>query len=228
MGIVERPSWAARSPAIDARRAVALSLPVVMPAAMVAVFSVGRDRLGDRAGYVAGFGAYWATCATVSVGLLGRDRVRALFQDRRPRLGRPAIVGGACLVWPAAGAIATRFVPEIGVSTPPMIATIAAVAGANAIFEELLWRGVYISLWPGDPVRGWIWPALGFAAWHFAPQTIHPSAMGPVVFVAASLALGLSWGWVAFRTGSLRSISLSHVLTDGSGLRSAAFFIGGG
>jgi hypothetical protein len=51
--------------------------------------------------------------------------------------------------------------------------------------------------------------------------------MGPAPFVIASLALGMSWGWVAFRTGSLRLVGISHVLTDGSGLRNALFFIGG-
>jgi hypothetical protein len=194
---------------------------------MLATFTVGRDRLGDHLGYVAGFGVYWATCAGLSIGLLGRERVRSLFRDVHPRLGRPVAVGAALLVWPAAGAITTRFLPELGGATPAMVGTIAAVAVANAVLEELLWRGVYITLWPANPWLGWVWPAVGFAAWHFAPQVIHPSAMGQAVFVVASLVLGLSWGWVAFRTGSLRYVSISHVLTDGSGLRSALYFLGG-
>ena len=145
----------------------------------------------------------------------------------RAPAGRPAALGAALLVWPAAGAIATRFLPEAGDATAGMIVTIAGVAVANAILEELLWRGVYIALWPRNPWLGWIWPAFGFAAWHFAPQVIHPSSLGPATFTTASLALGLSWGWVAYRTASLRWVSASHVLTDGSGIRSALFFLGG-
>jgi hypothetical protein len=107
-----------------------------------------------------------------------------------------------------------------------MIATIMGVSLVNTLAEELLWRGVYISLWPDNPWLGWVWPALGFGAWHLAPQVIHPAAMSPAIFVAASVALGLSWGWVAWRSGSLRWVSVSHLLTDGSGLRNALFFLG--
>jgi len=210
-----------------ARKAVALSLPVVMPVAMTATFRVAGDRLGPSAGYAAGFGVYWATCAAVSVGLLGPARVRSLFADVKPRLGTPALAGAVLLLWPPLGAITTRFLPEIGQATPAMVATIGAVAVANAVLEELLWRGVFISLWPSNPWLGWVWPAIGFGLWHLAPQVIHPSSMGLAGYVVAATALGLSWGWVAWRSGSLRWVSVSHVLTDGSGIRNALFFLGG-
>jgi uncharacterized protein len=210
----------------DVRRAVALALPIAVPLAMTATFTIARDRFGDHIGYVAGFGAYWATCAGLSIGLVGRRRIKELFADARPRLGKPAIVGAALLLWPPLGAISTRFLPELGQSTPAMLATIAGVAIANATLEELLWRGVYITYWRSDPVLGWIWPAVGFGAWHLAPQVIHASSMGPLVYVVAATGLGLSWGWVAWRTGSLRWVAVSHVLTDGSGLRNALFFLG--
>ncbi len=212
--------------AIDRRKVVALTLPVVVPAAMCVAFAAGRDRLGDHVGYVAGFGLYWGTCAGLSLALLGRRRIRELFRDKRPRLGRPALVGAALLAWPPVGAIATRFIPELGSATPAMLATIAGVAVANAALEELLWRGVFIALWPRNPWLGWAWPAVGFGLWHLAPQVIHPSAMGAGVYVVSATALGLSWGWVAYRTGSLRWVGVSHVLTDGSGVRNALFFLG--
>lgn len=212
--------------AIDPRRAVALALPVAVPLAMTATFVVARDRLGDHLGYVAGFGTYWAACAGLSLGLLGRRRVQCLFRDVRPRLGQSALVGAALLVWPPLGAIATRFVPELGHATPAMVATIAAVAVANATLEELLWRGVYVTYWPENAILGWIWPAVGFGVWHLAPQVIHASSMGAGVYVASAVALGLSWGWVAWKTRSLRWVSVSHVFTDGSGLRNAVFFLG--
>jgi membrane protease YdiL (CAAX protease family) len=69
-------------------------------------------------------------------------------------------------------------------------------------------------------------PATGFGAWHLAPQVNHASTMGPMVYVLSATALGLSWGWAAWRTGSLRWVGASHVLTDGSGLRNALFFMG--
>ena len=193
---------------------------------MIAAFAIAQERLGDHVGYVAGFGVYWATCAGVAGAILGRAGLRAAFEDRRPRLGRPALLGLVLLAWPPLGAIATRFIPEIGSATPPMIVTIVGVGIVNALLEELMWRAAYVQLWPNSFWLGCLWPAAGFAAWHLAPQIIHPSAMGPLVYVAASLGLGISWGWVAWRTGSIRWTSVSHVLTDASGLRNAFFFLG--
>ena len=212
--------------AVDVRRAIACALPVALPVAMTATFAASKAVLGGRGGYLAGFGVYWAACAGFSVGLLGRRRVRELFRGARPRAGRPAVIGAVLLLWPPLGAVATRLIPEIGGSSLPMLVTMVGVALANATLEELLWRGVYITFWADDPWLGWLWPAVGFGAWHLAPQVIHPSSMGPAGYAMAATALGLSWGWVAWTTGSLRWVSVSHAFTDGSGLRNARFFIG--
>jgi len=223
------PSGAVRVPCrttTDARRLVAVALPIVVPVAMRGAFTVSRDRFGEHVGYVAGFGAYWATCAGAAIALSGRAGPRRSFAEVRPRLGRPLTLGAVLLLWPPVGAIATRFVPEIRSADVPMVATIAAVGTVNAVIEELFWRGVYIDLWPDDPWLGWLWPALGFGAWHLAPQVIHRSSMGPVPYVLSATALGLSWGWVAWRTKSLRWVALSHAITDGSGIRNARFFLG--
>jgi len=212
---------------IDRRRLVALSLPLVVPIAMRATFAATRDRFGEQRGYLAGFGIYWASCAALTAGLIGPKRARALFRDRRPHPGRPALLAAALLLWPPAGAIATRFLPARSAASPANLATIGAVALANATLEEALWRGVYISLWPDNPVLGWIWPAVGFGAWHVAPQVIHPSSMGFPAYVTAATALGLSWGWVAYRSRSLQWVAASHVLTDGSGIENARYFFAG-
>ncbi len=209
----------------DARRALALTLPVVMPLAMTAMFRVARHRLGDRRGYVVGFATYWLACAGLSVSLLGRTRIRQLFRNsQRGRLSGAVPI--ALLLWPPLGAVGTRLVPELRLATPTTVATSIGVAAANATLEELLWRGVYITLWPTNPWLGWLWPAIGFGAWHVAPQVIHASPMGRGVYGGAATALGLSWGWVAWRGRSLRWVSISHVITDGSGLTNARFFVG--
>jgi membrane protease YdiL (CAAX protease family) len=168
---------------------------------------------------------YWGVCGALTLALLTREEIAGLLADRRPRLGPHATLGAALICWPPIGTIVTRFLPEVGDSSAAVIATTAGIALTNAAFEELLWRGVFITLWPDSRWLGWLWPAIGFGVWHFAPQVIHPAAMGPVAYVAAATALGLSWGWVAYRTGSIRWVGVSHIVTDGSGLRNALFFI---
>jgi membrane protease YdiL (CAAX protease family) len=212
---------------LDMPRAVALAAPVLLPVAMTATFALARKRTSDRAAYSAGFAVYWATCAVLSIAILGRRGLRDVFRDSEPGRSRSSAWTTALLAWPALGAIATRLVPEMHGATPASVATIAAVATINATVEELFWRGVYTSLWPDDMTLGVLWPSFGFAAWHLAPQVIHPSKMGGASYVTASLALGLSWSLAARRAGSIRWTTLSHIATDGSGLANAEFFIGG-
>ena len=118
----------------------------------------------------------------------------------------------------------TRFIPELGTSTPAVVAASIAIATANAGLEEALWRGVYITLWPDNWLLGWLWPSIGVGLWHAAPQVIHPSSLSVLTYVIAAAALGLSWGWVAMRTRSLRWTLLSHIVTDASGLGNVSFF----
>jgi membrane protease YdiL (CAAX protease family) len=210
----------------DRRKLIALALPVVVPAAMCATFTLSRRRFGDHLGYLAGFGAYWATCAGATIGLLSREDIRRSFSETKPRLGRPLAVGVVLFLWPPVGALGTRFLPEIRTADRAMVVTITGVGVTNAVLEELLWRGVYVTLWPNDPWLGWVWPALGFGAWHIAPQLIHRSSLGVLEYVVSATLLGLSWGWIAWRTRSLRWVSISHALTDSSGLRNAAYFLG--
>lgn len=177
---------------IDKRRMLAVAAPVLVPVVMSATFGTARRRLDDRDAYLAGFAAYWAVCAGFSVAILGRHGLAEAFGKRSSRQGERTVLDIALLAWPAAGAIATRFIPALPTATKPMIATTAAVAETNAVLEELMWRASYTQLWPDNFLLGYIWPAVGFAAWHLAPQLIHPSAMGPRSYLVATLLLGLS------------------------------------
>jgi membrane protease YdiL (CAAX protease family) len=59
-----------------------------------------------------------------------------------------------------------------------------------------------------------------FGLWHLAPQSRIQASNpgGSTAFVAVAIVLGLGWGWVARRTGSIRWVVVSHVLLDFGGL----------
>jgi len=75
-------------------------------------------------------------------------------------------------------------------------------------------------------VRGYLYPAVGFALWHLVPQSIHPSRMrgGTKSFLAGAFFIGLGHGWVAWRTRSIRWTVLTHILTDFLGLGGLIYF----
>jgi membrane protease YdiL (CAAX protease family) len=95
----------------------------------------------------------------------------------------------------------------------------------NGVAEELGWRAVYVGLFPDRPILGRLAPAVAFALWHLVPLSIVPSSAGDA-FLAGSLLIGLGYGWVAWRTGSIRWTTPFYILTDASGLGAAAFVLG--
>ena len=204
------------------QRAAATAVPAVVPPAMWGVFRATTRRFGRRRGTQAGFAAYWATCWAVAGAIAGPDRLTAAFRAAdRPLTERP-VLGGALLALPPIGAVITELLPNVRRAGPAALGVSMGLAVTNAVAEETLWRALPVSVFPGETVRGWLWPAAGFAAWHLAPLTAAgvPRGRRAGVLLGATL-IGLGYGWVAHRTGSVAAVVGPHVATDACGVRSA-------
>jgi membrane protease YdiL (CAAX protease family) len=203
------------------RRVTLLVMPPALLASMSAVYRVAPTRLGARRGYLIGFLCYWVGwCALFPLWLLGRGGLRDLFRDTRPRLGRPAWVGLACLLVPPSVGAGFALPSAIRHASRRVVVASALIAIVNAVGEETLWRGTFRRLFPDRILLGHLYPAVGFALWHYAPQSVFPNRApgGGHSLVAVAGAFGLLWGWLVQRTGSLRWTTLSHLLLDFSGL----------
>jgi membrane protease YdiL (CAAX protease family) len=127
----------------------------------------------------------------------------------------------AGLVVPPAGALATELRPQLRTADRRTVATAVIVGVTNAVAEELFWRGLPVALFPDDPIRGWIGPAVGFTAWHLAPLSVAPHPRGRFPILAGAAMIGAGAGWVAWSTRSLRSVLIPHAVTDSCGVRAA-------
>jgi membrane protease YdiL (CAAX protease family) len=208
---------------MDARRSAALAVPVAVPLSMAAVFGVLRRVMGPRKAWTTGFAAYWICwCGAFPLWVLGpRGIVGLLTSGRRPRPAEIPLV-----VLPVLGAIGAELWPNRRQVSPAVALVAAGIAAVNAVGEELLWRGVFLTQFRGDVVRGALWPLAGFTAWHLAPQVVRPSPRGRTPFVLGSAVVGASATVTAWRTGGLRSVVLPHALTDACGVRAARFWLG--
>ena len=207
-------------------RRLVTTVPVVVPLTMRLLFPALARRLGTRRGYLAGFALYWTGCYLLAIGLLGRRRVQALVRHPAQPLPSPRWLPAAALLIPPLGATGTELLPQLRTADPAVLATAATIASVNAAAEELLWHGLFVATFPDDPVRGWLWPAVGFTAWHLAPLSVRPYRHGTLAFLAPAGLIGAGYGWVAWRTGSLRLTLPAHIATDASGLRAARFWLG--
>jgi membrane protease YdiL (CAAX protease family) len=107
-----------------------------------------------------------------------------------------------------------------------VLIVLVARAVCNALTEELFWRGVYVRLFPDDAIRGYLYPALAFGAWHIIPQSVVPFGGGSTALVLGACFIGLGYGWVAWRTGSIRWTTLAHIGTDAMGIGAALIALG--
>jgi uncharacterized protein len=206
------------------RRVAALLAPPLLIASTYVVFQVLVASWGERWGYLGGFLFFWLFwCAGFSFWALGIDGVKAVLRDTRPRLPHPRVLWLVLLAVPVAGAFATVLLPDLPRATVPVVALAWLIAIVNASLEELFWRGVYIRLFPGRLVAGWLYPAALFALWHLATTSVRGSAL---VLVGAAAYLGLVYGWVAYRTGTIRYTIIAHILLNAMGLTFAFNLLG--
>ncbi|HEV2129025.1 MAG TPA: hypothetical protein VGR22_10440, partial [Thermomicrobiales bacterium] len=152
------------------RRAALLATPPLLLMTTAAAFRGFQRQFGDRLGYLAGFLVYWiGWCMLLPLWVLGPRGLRELFRPARHSRKDVALLSAP----PALGMVAA-FPSAAREATPAVIAGSVAIAVVNGTLEEVLWRGTYQAVFPDAPVTG-LYPAVGFAVWHYAPQTIHPT-----------------------------------------------------
>lgn len=193
-------------------RLLAILLPLLILPVMAAVFALSARLLGAEAGYLLGFGFYWLFwCLLVPRWLLGKDEFGAILRDRAPLFSRPNWL--AAFLWLLVTLIAVLMYAGDFVCAPLTLILLAIpLATVNGLCEEILWRGLYVRLFPRSPWLAILVPSLGFALWHLAPQIVFP-AENVIGFIISTFFLALPYGYIAYRTGSAKWTALSHSLS---------------
>lgn len=190
-----------------------LSLPIPLILTTAIAFVSLSQWLGNELGYVLGFLFYWIVwCGIVPIIYLGKDGLLSLFKEKTQLFKKENWLPVILLFLTTVVAFVMYFIPNIA-STPMSLIIIAIpIAIINGTFEEILWRGLFIRAFPNRTISGFIYPTIGFAFWHISPQLIFPSESGMFTLVGLSFFLGLIYGWVAYKTGSIKWNALSHSL----------------
>jgi len=138
---------------------------------------------------------------------LGKKEFRTLFANKRLDL-----LGLLFLLFPPIIVFIGRFI--MAYDQVEILGRIILVfhAFGNGVLEEILWRGVYIKLFPDNKVWGVLWPSLWFGIWHLAPGSVSV-VFSPWTLMAGAIVFGLSWSMLAMRTKTIRWSIISHTLT---------------
>lgn len=216
----------AKKPQFTNKQGVLLLLPPFLLGTTSVVFKLLANLLGAVGGYLSGFLFYWIFwCGLIPLQLIGSKELKDIFKESENRLGNPKWVGILFLAGPVVSPFITMFLTRIGEANWEIILVSALFAISNGTMEEVFWRGSFIKTFPKRWLWSYLYPSLWFGYWHLSPQIIFPSNMfgGPIAFATLSVFMGLTFGWVSKKTGSIRYTTIAHILTDFMGLAGFAF-----
>ncbi len=194
------------------RSGMALLLPPLLLTVMAGVFALSARLVGAEAGYLLGFGLYWLFwCLLIPRALLGKAEFASILCDRARLFSRTNWLAAGLWLTVTVTAI-LMYVTDFLRAPLTLILLAAPLATLNGLCEEILWRGLYVRLFPRTPWLAIVYPSLGFAFWHLAPQVIFP-AENVSGFVISTFFLALPYGLIAYKTGSARWTAISHSLS---------------
>lgn len=212
-------------PAFTVAQWIAVFVPPILTATMYLAFTRLVSTYGFERGFLLAFAIYWiGWCLVLPSVLFGPRTVLGVFRETTPRFGSRRNLTLALLLWPLPFAFAFAFLPRIGGVGPRVILASIVVGIVIGVTEETLWRGLYVDLFD-DWLFGVLYPGIWFGLWHFAPQAVRTDGFpgAPYSFVFYATVLGLSYGYYARETGSIRWATVSHVVHDSLGLAGGTF-----
>ncbi|NIM90649.1 MAG: CPBP family intramembrane metalloprotease [Candidatus Aminicenantes bacterium] len=183
------------------------ALPVLV-IFMYAIFQLATKIFGRELAWHIGFFIYWPIwCLSFPLWMVGRKKFRELF--RYNKLNKQSLF---LLISPFIMALIGRFIMEYYQVNIWARLVLVLYAFANGSLEEILWRGVYIKLFPDKKLWGILWPTLWFSIWHYAPGSVSTS-FNPFILMAGAAVFGLCWSWLAMKTKTIRWSVISHIST---------------
>jgi len=197
---------------MNTRQITAIMAPVLLLITMYPVFrglarKFGIDRW--RTAWFLGLVVYWLIWGLVFPWLIiGKDAILHIFQ--------PGQLTGKILLlvlFPLVMSVIFKLVSKIEYQKPDTAAAIMVLFSCfgNGIFEELIWRGVYLELFPQSILFGILLPSVFFALWHYIPGSINPK--GNVIgLMAGSGMMGLYLNILARHTHSIFWTMVIHIL----------------
>jgi len=202
-----------------------LVAPPLLIVTMYIAFQQLTAQLGFPLGYLLAFALYWSVwCLALPIAVLGARRAFDLFRCDA-RLTELGLGTQVLLWWPIVFPLTFAFLPRVATASLSIVVASVAIGVVIGVTEELLWRGVYVTLFPDNNWLNTLYPSVAFGLWHLCPLSALPSRYpgGAVTFAAYSIALGLSYAHAARRTHSIWWCTVSHGIHDSLGLGGFAY-----
>jgi membrane protease YdiL (CAAX protease family) len=193
------------------KQKIAIVSPLILTSTMILVFQLLARAFESnwRIAWYLGLVSYWLIWGGIfSWWMIGRESIRKLI---RPQKLNAKIL--SMVLFPVVMAGLYKLIPGMEYEHPNVwffLLFVSTTVG-NGFFEELLWRGVYMELFPSSILWRIIWPSFWFALWHYAPGSISPDGNVWGLIIGSGL-MGFYLSFVAKKTGTIYWTIIAHAV----------------
>ena len=197
---------------LNARQIYAILAPVALMAMMYPIFRLLARRFGTknwRLGRYLGLAIYWLIWGAVFPWMmLGKENIIRIIQPQHLTVKIFFLV-----LFPLVMSALYKFISKMKYEKPSLwiFVLLLSTCFGNGIFEELIWRGVYMWLFPNSIMFSIIWPSMFFALWHYIPGSINPDGNVAGLIIGSGL-MGFYLGFLARHTGTIWWTIIMHTL----------------
>lgn len=194
---------------------IVLLMPIVLIITTALVFRFSSISIGRNWATIVGFLFYQITwCILFPLIVLGKKDFFDLFYEKNRLFQRKNMIFIILLLSTIIGALIIFF--NIATKYSILIFLLGIpLTTINGICEEILWRGVFIKKFRNNIYLSIIYPSIFFSLWHISPQLVdlNVNLIEIIPFAIMTLPLGLIYGIVAYRTGSIKWSALAHCIS---------------
>lgn len=194
---------------MNKKQIIAALSPLVIIGMMYPVFQFLGKGLGNSLGWYLGLWIYWIIWGGLfPYFMIGKDTILQLIKPQKLTLKLALMVA-----FPVVMAAIFRFATGMEYEKTALWFLVCLISTnlGNGFFEEILWRGMYLQLFPNRVYFRMIWSTIWFALWHYAPGSISASG-NPLGLMIGSGMMGIYFAFLAHRTNSIWWTMIAHAL----------------
>lgn len=183
--------------------------PPILMLVMFLIYQLFGIIFGRELGWYLGLLTYWILCGFLfTAWLISIEKIKKLSSPRRLEIKMIPFI-----LFPVLMAFLFRIVSGTEYEKINIVLVIGLVitAFSNGIFEEMLWRGAYMELYPNNNFLRIIYSTIWYAVFHFASGSLSSNS-NILVLVIGSAFFGIFLAALAKWTDTIWWSILCHVL----------------
>lgn len=187
----------------------AIIAPIILVLSMYPVFHFLSSILGSLLGWYLGLVLYWIIWGAVfPLWVVGKTNILRLIRPHKFNLQILLLVSFP-LVMASLSKLITGM--EYEIENLWILVLYLSTAIGNGFFEEILWRGVYLNLFPNGIIPRIIWPCIWFTIWHYAPGSVSANS-NVIALMAGAGVFGIYLSFLAHKTKTIWWGIVAHTL----------------